>query len=149
MKVEIDIDDYLSYEEKKELCVEYVRNTLRGKSGHEERVLSNMAYSCAFAILDSVLTPEMMDTIRNKVEEVISDPSKFEIFRRKDAWGAEDSPAYIEVVKAINEHKHLINPIVKKMILERDYLKDLPNEAEYIGEILIDALGRGLSGGKI
>src|SRR5512136_45767 len=114
MKVEIDIDDYLSDEEKKELCKEYVRDTLRGDGlNHTERVLSNMAYSAAFAILDSVLTPEMMETIRAKATEQITKVTDFHIFRKADAWGAENSEAYLEVKNAVAEHKHLINPLIR------------------------------------
>ena len=146
MTVEIDIDDYLSYEEKKELCIEYVREVLRGNgnSNHVERVLSNMAYSAAFQILDSVLTQEMMNAIREKTKQQIEDVSSFGIFRKKDAWGEEDSPAYIEVKTAIEEHKHLINPLVKKAIEEKDYSKELPESSDYIGEMIIDALRKGL-----
>lgn len=143
--IEINIDDYLSEDEKKQLCIDYVKETLRGDRNHEERVLSNMAYSAAFAILDSVLSPEMMETIREKATEQISRVSDFGIFRKKDAWGQEDSPAYVEVQKAVNEHKHLINPLVKKAMLERDYLGDLPKSSDYIAEVIIDSLAKGLN----
>ena len=145
MKVEIEIDDYLSEEEKKQLCIDYVRETLRGDAHHEERVLSNMAYSAAFAILDSVLTPEMMNTVRDKAEEQIKAITDFQIFRKADAWGHEESPAYLEIKKAVEENKHLIAPLVKKAMLERNYLGDLPKSSDYIAEVIIDALARGLN----
>ena len=145
MTVEIDINDYLSEDEKKQLCINYVKETLRGDSHHEERVLSNMAYEAAFAILDSVLTPEMMETIRAKATEQITKVSDFGIFRKKDAWGQEDSPAYVEVQKAVNEHKHLINPIVKQAILDHDYEKDLPDCGDNLSYCIIDALKKGLN----
>lgn len=145
MKVAIDIDEYLTEADKKELCIEYVKEILRGDRHHEERVLSNMAYNAAFSILDSVLTPEMLQQIKEKATEQITNASDFGIFRKKDAWGQEDSPAYLEVQKAVAEHKHLINPLVKKAMLERDYLGDLPKSADYIAEVVIDALTRGLN----
>lgn len=145
MTIDINIDDYVSEEEKKQLCVEYLRNTLRGDIHHEERVLSNMAYSAAFAILDSVLTPEMLATVRVKAKEQIEKVSDFGIFRKKDAWGSEDSEAYLEVKRAVSENKHLIGPLVKKAMLERDYLGDLPKSSDYIAEVIIDAIQKGLS----
>ena len=144
MTIELDIDDYLSYDEKKQLCIDYVKETLRGDPRQEERVLGNMAYSAAFAILDSVLTPEMMQSIRETATEQISKVSDFHIFRKKDAWGQEDSPAYVEVRNAVNEHKHLINPLVKQAILEHDYEKDLPDAGENLSWCIIDALKKGL-----
>jgi hypothetical protein len=144
MKVEIDIDDYLSEDEKKELCKEYVRVTLRGNENHKARVLSNMAYSAAFAILDSTLTPEMLETVRNKTVEQIGNITDFHIFRKKDVWGQEDSIAYLEVKKAVEENKHLIAPLVKKAMVEYDYLGELQNSSNYIAEVIIDAIAKGL-----
>ncbi|MDH4127661.1 MAG: hypothetical protein OEV44_02825 [Spirochaetota bacterium] len=144
MKIEINIDDFLSYDEKKQLCIDYVKETLRGDRTQKERVLGNMAYSAAFSIFDSALTPEMLEQVRGKVKEVISNASEFGIFRKKDAWGQEDSAAYLEVKKAVEENKHLIAPLVKKAILERDYLKDLPKTSDYFGEVIVEALIKGL-----
>jgi hypothetical protein len=144
MNIELNIDDYLSYDEKKQLCIDYVNETLRGDIHHKERVLSNMAYEAAFAILDSVLTPEMMTSIREKATEQITKVSDFAIFRKKDAWGAEDSPAYLEVKKAVEENKHLIAPLVKKAIQEKDYSAELPKTADDVGYVLVDALVKGL-----
>ena len=147
MQVEINIDDYLTDHEKKELCIEYVKETLRGsgKANHEERVLSNMAYHCAETILDSVLTTEMMETVRKKAAEVMTESTHFGIFRKKDAWGQDDSPAYKEVLRSVEEHKHLINPLVKQAIIDRDYLKDLPDSSDYMADMIIEAIKKGLT----
>lgn len=145
MTVELNIDDYLSYDEKKQLCIDYVKETLRGDSHQEERVLGNIAYEAAFAILDSVLTPEMMQSVRDKATEQITKVSDFHIFRKKDAWGQEDSPAYVEVQKAVAEHKHLINPLVKQAIMEHNYDLDLPDASENLSWCIIDALKKGLN----
>lgn len=144
MEATINIDDYLSNEEKKELCIEYVREVLRGDAHQRERVLSNMAYEAAFSILDSALTEEMMKIVKEKAFAQIEKVTDFHIFRKKDAWGQEDSVAYLEVKKAVEEHKHLINPLVKKAILEKDYATELPKSADYVGDVLIDALVKGL-----
>lgn len=144
-KIEIDIDDYLTEEDKKELCKEYVRETLRGDSNHKERVLSNMAYGASYKILDDSLTSEDMSTIKAQAKKALLDKNSYlSVFRKKDAWGGEDSEAYLEVKKAVKEHKHLISDLVKKTITDRDYHKDLDNNADYIGDVLIDALKKGL-----
>lgn len=147
-KIEIDIDMYITEEEKKDLCKEYVREILRSENNanHIERVLNNMAYKAAYKILDDCLSPEMMKTIKEKAMKAIQESTDFCMFRKKDAWGEENSPAYTEVINAINEHKHLINPLVKKAILEKDYIKDLPKTSDYIGDVLIDALIKGFKG---
>ena len=88
----------------------------------------------------------MMETIKAKATEQIAKVDDFHIFRKADAWGAEDSKAYLEVKKAVEEHKHLINPLVRKAIEERDYSKDLPEVGDYLGEVLVDAIRKGLEG---
>lgn len=143
MKIEINIDDYLTEDDKKQLCIDYVRETLRSDDRNKERILNNMAYFASFQIIDSALTPELMSIIREKVAKQIMNLSDFGIFRKKDAWGHDDSAAYLEVKKSVEEHKHLINGLVKKAIMERDYLKDLPDTSEQIGDCVIDALKKG------
>jgi hypothetical protein len=146
MLVEINIDDYLSEHEKKQICLDYFRGLISGAdTSSRERILSNLAYSAAFAIYDEALDEEMKTTIRNKVASIIKDESHFGVFRKKDAWGQEESEAYLEVKKAVAEHKHLINDLVKKAIIERDYFKDIDDHSSYIGDVVVQALRDGLT----
>lgn len=143
-KIEININDYLSKEEIKELCIEYVKDTLKGNKHHEERILNNLGYHASYAILDSVLTQEMMEIVRKRVLKQITD-CDFGIFRKKDAWGSEDSEAYLEVKKAVAEHKHLISGLVKDCILKKDYEAEINENGSYLVDFLIEALKTGLS----
>lgn len=143
MMIEIDIDNYLTDEDKKQICIDCFKSLMVANL-HKERILSNMAYDAAFHIIDSALTPEMMESIRKKIPEIIADVSSFDIFRKKDAWGSEDSEAYLEVKRAVAEHKHLISGKVKDAILARDYTNDIDNITGSVGDIIINALKYGL-----
>lgn len=144
MKIEINIDDYLSEEEKKDLCIEYVKEVLRGDKHHKERVLSNMAYNASYKILDESLTEENIKTIKTKVKKIILNDHAYGIFRKKDAWGQEDSEAYKEVKRSIEKHKHLIDDKVKQAIVNRDFDKDVDDNYLFLGEAIINALKIGL-----
>lgn len=144
INIEIDVDDYLSKEEKKELCIGYIKETLRGSENHKERVLSNMAYNAAEYLLDFALTKEQKNKIKNNIEKQIKELYGVSLFRKKDAWGSEDSEAYLEVKKSVLKHKHLIDDLVKKAITERDYTKELEDNADYIGECIVEAIKKGL-----
>lgn len=145
MKTEINIEDYLSASEIKEICVDYVKEILRsGGAPQNERVLGNIAYHCAFAILDEALAETEKQIIREKIRGLLSNPGSYCIFRKKDAWGAEDSPAYAEVKRAVEEHKHLISPLVKQAIVGRDYEADLTPLMEDLGSTLMQILFDGL-----
>jgi len=149
-KIEINIDDYVSEDEKKTLCIEYIKDALRGqKENHRERVLSNMAYNASYQLLDEALTEEDKKTIRTKIKKLIQKDSSYDIFRKKDAWGQEDSEAYLEVKKAVNQNKHLINGLVLEAIQKRDYEKELNENSNYIADVLIEALRRGLNHEKV
>ena len=145
MEMLINVEDYLDRDEIKRLCIEYVRDTLRGDQNNKERVLQNMAYSASFAIFDEALTPEMLHSIQKQIRQRIANMTDCGIFRKKDAWGAEDSAAYLEVKKAVEEHKHLINPLIKEAILSHDYGMGLPEMANHIAETIADAIKKGLS----
>lgn len=147
-KIEINIDDYVSEEEKKQLCIDYIKETLRGdgNSHHKERVLSNMAYEASYKLLDDSLTKEDMKTIRTKTKRLIQDKNAYGIFRQKDAWGSEDSAAWLEVKKAVETHKHLIAGLVKQTILERDYKRDLDDCGDYLIESVMEIFKRGITG---
>jgi len=145
--IEINIDDYVSEEEKKELCIEYIKETLRGSGNdnHKERVLSNMAYAAAEKLLNSALTAEDIHMIQISVKDIIKDPSSYSLFRKKNAWGLEDSVAYLEVKKAVEKYKHLIDGLVLQAIKNRDYAKELNANADYIGEAIVQAITKGFS----
>lgn len=146
MKIEINIDDYVSDQDKRSLCLEYIREILRGdgNSNHKERVLSNMAYNSAYRLLDDALTKEDLKTIRTKTKKIIQDKSSYGIFRKKDVWGQEDSVAWVEVKNAIETHKHLISDLVKDAILNRDYEDDLNSYEDYFIYSVIEIFKKGL-----
>jgi hypothetical protein len=146
MKVSINIDDYVTDAEKKQLCIDYINETLRGNDEYDkERILYNMAYMASYKILDDALTHDMMEMIKQKAVEIISNFSSYDIFRKRSQWETEDSVAYTEIQNAVREHKHLISPLVKKAIIEHDYSKDLPDSPECIGDCIIDAIKKGLN----
>lgn len=143
--MEINIKDYLSEEEIKEICIDYVRGLLNKNRLEEERILYNIAYNAAYKIIDDCINEDDLSIIKNKVVSILSKINNYEVFRKKDAWGAEDSIAYIELQKAINENKYLIYENVKKAITEKDYEKEFGAWEDYLGEIVLNALTIGLN----
>ena len=142
-KLTVNISDYLTDEdilnECKDQCRRSVQEYLTDKK-NMERVLSNMAYSASYKFLDDCLTDEMMSSIKLKTREIIESDSSFGLFRKKDAWGAVDSPAYSEQKRAMEEHKHLISPLVKKAIQDRDYSEALESLEYSASEIISEGL---------
>lgn len=139
--MEINISDYLSHEEIKDICKEYVADTIR-KGG--ERLVNNLAYECAWKILDETLTPEHFTLIKEKAEEILKDIKSYSVFRKADAWGKGESIAYIELKKAIDNNQNLIHENVAAVVAKYDYESELRNNADMFSEFLIEALKKGL-----
>lgn len=142
MLTEINITDYLSEDDIKELCIQHVHQLIR-KGG--ERLISNLAYEVAYKILDSAIDEESMTTIRNKAKEILQKDSSYNIFRPKDAWGSEDSPAYKTLKSAMEENSQLIKDKVKETILKYDYESQIRKNPEFFAEALVDALKLGFT----
>jgi len=140
--MEINITDYLSENEIKNICIDHVKQML-SKGG--ERLITNMAYNAAWNILDQSLDEESITTIRNKTKEVVSDVQSYHIFRPKDVWNSEESPAYKTLKSAMVENDQLIRDMVKDSILKYDYESQIRNNPDMLAETLIDALRIGFT----
>lgn len=140
-EITIRVEDYLSNEEIKEICKDYVRSTLYGHSdAHKERVLLNMAYNSAHSIIDDILTDVDKVRLRKDVLKLLKNPSSTMIFRKKDAWGSEDSAAYLEVKRTVAENLDLIRSRVIEAIQLRDYSNDIPRAGDAIMSFIADAI---------
>jgi len=138
--MEINVTDYLSDNEIKDICTEEVRGiVIRGG----ERLVSNLAYETAFAIVDDAMTQRVKTKIRKKALEIIDDLSEFSVFRKKDAWGSMDSVAYGELQKAMQDNKKRIYDKVVAVIENYDFEEELKS-SDYIVDVLAEVIRRGL-----
>lgn len=136
-------EDFLSPEEIKQIMVNELRANI---SKDAERILSNLGYVAAFAIIDSAMTPEQLDAVRAKAVEVCQKVSESSVFRRPDAWDREASPAHKVLNDTINEQRPLIVARVKEAIAAYSFAPHInANNNEYLAEALIEALRVGLA----
>ncbi len=117
MKVDINIDDYLSEEEKKELAKEYFLNSLdkglKDRHSHKsnydnyERIVANSVYEFLDKKVDSMLNESHEGMIKAKVEKILSEKGSYvyRLFRVKSAWEKENSPAQNILNEAVESHR--------------------------------------------
>ena len=141
MEYNINIEDYLTEDQIKQIIVTELRIKIKKDA---ERILNNCAFYVVFRAVDEALDGGAFNLIRDKAKDVIKNLGSFEVFRKKDAWGKEDSIAYKELQKAMEENKPLIHEKVKNAMEKFDYAGLVEYEGNgYISEAIIEAIARG------
>ena len=116
MKTEIDIDDYLSEEEKKEIATDAFRNSIfKGLIAREgnrtnyenyERVISNSVNKYLEDEIDKLLDCDTSEMIKSGVIKAIKKENySYSLFRSKNSWESEDSPAQKVAKDAVESHR--------------------------------------------
>lgn len=106
----INIEDYLSDDEIKEIVKEELREKI--KSNIEKngviRFISNIGYHNVFEIINKEI-PEYENLVKEKTKEVIEGLTSFSVFRKADLVEREDSLGQKYLEKAIEDNKDIIN----------------------------------------
>ena len=118
MQIEINIEDYITEEEKKEMVLNAYRNAIYEKMGYmkEDEFLANVGYEVIFKAVDEMLGEDSRKIIEEKVKELIGNFSSFEVFRSSD-YG-KPSKGYLMIEEAVESNRGLINKRVKSLITE-------------------------------
>lgn len=140
--MEINVEDYLDRDEIKDIIKNQI-SYIVGKDA--ERLLTNSAYYVVFKAIDEALDNSAKEFIKAKAIAIINELSEYSVFKKKDAWGKEDSIAYQTLQEAMNENKDLIRQKVREAIKNRDYEKDIERSMDYISEGLFEIMRKGLS----
>lgn len=126
MEIKIDIENYLSEEEIKEIC----QDTLRGiiseqfrKEADLDRVISNLSYEFLFKQISECIGEDAVVLIKSKVRKLLQDDNviKYQLFRKADAWERSESVAYSILQQSIKDNADLINERVKETIGTYDF----------------------------
>ena len=108
--MEIDVRDYLSEEEIKQICIEEIRHKVNRQFQEKdlERIISNSAYYKVFGIVDDLLPGDYAERIVKNVEEIIDNSTDFALFRwHYDAKNPESVGAKI-IDETVRDNKQKI-----------------------------------------
>jgi hypothetical protein len=106
--MEINIDEYLSEEDKREIVVAEFRSLVAKKFATEkdlERILSNTAYSVYYNIVDECFDGKSMALLKENIDKIIENPSSYNVFKKPDAWDREPNSAYRYLQDVIENNK--------------------------------------------
>ena len=116
MEITINVSDYMSDDEIKEMVRDEIKsNIMHSTEDNIERILSNMSYNMATGFIDKLLTEEQKNKIRNKTEEIINGLSDFTVFHSNQSYEKE-SLGYTIMEKACRDFEPEIRNKVKEII---------------------------------
>lgn len=129
--MEIDVKDYLSESEIKEIVKDELRFKIRQQFdiNNIERIFTNSAYHIVWEEVNKSIDYDMTETIKNKVIEVISNLSNYSVFRDKGdyIYGRDKNSIAQEYLNQyVEENKNIINKKVIEIMqgLDSDALRD-------------------------
>lgn len=141
MNINIDIKDYVSEEEIKDIINDEIRRIVRYYLNNEaelSRIITNISYKELWKQIE-LEVPNCEKILKEKTIERIRNISDYDIFRRKDAYIAEDSLATKLIDECVKENKNIINDKIKDIFNELSN-SDLKYDIQGILEEYIEKL---------
>jgi hypothetical protein len=138
-EITINIDNYISEEEKTAIVKEEFASLVRSRMNTEkdiERILTNNGYYFFQKEIDELI-PGYKDVISEKVRELITKKAtdySFSVFR-EGRWGEEKSIATQYVENTVKENRDLIKSTVIEQIKDKDYSQDICDQLADISEL--------------
>ena len=142
MNVEIDINEYLSEEDKKEIAIDVFRQQVKTQlfkssdgtvqsDSEIQRVIGNITHEIVFQEVQKYI-PDAKEQIEKGVKRAIGKDMSYQVFKKKDAWDKDESLAisYMrEEVKANEESfKARIREVMANYDLEPSLNEELSNK---------------------
>ena len=146
-QIEINVNDYLSEEDKKELVIEVFKEQVKRElfkssdgtiqAGSEvQRIIGNISHEIVMAEVQKYI-PDCEKMIKDKTMECLNAKSfSYYVFKKKDAWERDESLAITYMNEAIRESKEVFKNRIKEAIAKYDLSKDIAAEiSNTVGEM--------------
>lgn len=150
-QVKINIDDYLSEEEKKEIAIDVFRNQVKTQlfksidgtvqsDSEVQRVIGNISYEIVFNEVQKYI-PDAKKMVKDKVSKILKEKDfSYYIFRKKDAWDKEESLAITYLNQEVKSNEEMFKARIKKEMEEFDLGDDLNKELSNKFDKLADTM---------
>lgn len=140
-EVTINIDDYLTDEDRREIAKEEFRAICRRRSQVDfERILSNSAYDLVRREVDAVFDGKMAETVQANAVKIINNLSSYTIFSPPNAWDKQATKGWELLQSAIEAARPEINERVLAIVAElnADELRERLDGV--IGDVIVSRL---------
>lgn len=145
--IKVNIDDFLSEEEKKEIAINTFRDAIKNtmfkgdrsdivKDSEIQRIVGNVAHTIVFEEVQKYI-PDFKDQIVKKVRKCITEDSlSYQVFRKKDAWEKEQSLAQDYIYQTVREQEQEFKDRIKNEMANFDLKPQLNDEVvKYFEEL--------------
>ncbi len=106
---ELNIDSYLTEEDKRQICRDQFAEVARMKSQADfDRIITNSAYSIVSDEVDKLFDGKMQEFLVERVEKVVKELSAFTVFKKPDSWDKASSKGYDILQQAVEDAGPLI-----------------------------------------
>lgn len=114
---ELDIDQYLTEDDKKQICREQFSEVARLKCQADfERIISNSSYMIVRDEVDKLCDGKMQEFLVDRIEKVVKELSAFTVFNGPDAWDKTASKGWHLLQEATEHAKPLIVARVVELV---------------------------------
>jgi len=126
MKIELDINNYLSEDDKKEIAIDVFREQIRTElfksnkgtvqsDSEIQRVIGNITHEIVFDEVQKYI-PDARDLIKNNVKKALKKPLDYHVFTKKDLWDKEESLAITYIKEEVKSNEDLFKKRIKDTI---------------------------------
>ncbi len=119
--LEINIDDYITEEEKKQIAKEAFKEACKLRFKDEDtvkRIIANSAYDIVYRMVDESFNIELEYFLQDRVIELVKNLNEYHLFKRPDAWSRESNSAYQILERILLDNKGLIESTVVEKLPE-------------------------------
>lgn len=140
--IEIDINDYITEEEKKEIAIQTFANQVKKElfkssegtiqsDSEIQRIIGNISYEIVMQQVQKHI-PDCEKMIKEKTIETLNKADfSYHLFKKKDAWDREESLAIVYMNEAIKQSKDIFQNRIKETIANYDLTDEI---SEKIGD---------------
>jgi hypothetical protein len=145
--MEIDINEYLSEEDKKEIAIDVFRQQVKNQlfkktdgtvqsDSEIQRVIGNITHEIVFQEVQKYI-PDAEELVKKNVMKAIKKDMTYQVFKKKDAWDREESLAtkYMREEMIANEEsfKERIREAMASYDLDPSINEELSNKFDELG----------------
>lgn len=146
-QIEINIDSYLSEDEKKELAIQVFKDQVKKElfksnngtiqsDSEVQRVIGNISHEIVMQEVQKYI-PDCEQMIKDKTLEILKKADfSYQVFKKKDAWDKDESLAITYMNETVKNCKEIFQSRIKETIENYDLSKDISSEiSDTFGEM--------------
>lgn len=139
MNIEINIDNYLSEDEKKSIVIDAFREAISKKlfktdrgdlvsDSEIQRVIGNISHNIIVDEVSKIL-PNYKDLIKAKVGQIITSSNlSYHVFKKKDVYESDESLAISYIKETVASLKPTITEKVKDSVANFDFASEVRDQ---------------------